>query len=479
MLRRAVPLLAAGTLLLAACAGGPSPRSTASRAAAPSAGVVATPSATPAPVKSPPSNQADAPTGDWTTYHRDNARTGNARTGNDSTAVRPDRLTVAWSAKLDGAVYGQPLVVGEAILAATESDTIYALDAASGRVRWQQHVGEPVRRSTLPCGDIDPLGITGTMVYDPASQLVFAVAEVAGPHHDLVGIDVTTGQVRVRRGIDPPTDNPKVLQQRAALALSSGRVYVAYGGLYGDCGDYHGWVLASAADGHGPVLSYRVPTTREGGIWAPSGPAVDTAGNLYVAVGNGESTKTYDGSESVVKLSADLAKLDLFAPASWAQENATDTDLGSTGPALLPDGLVFIAGKSGTGYVLRADRLGGIGGAAASAPVCTSFGGTALLDRTLFVPCRDGVRSVTIGPDGGIAVGWHAAASVDGSPVVGAGVVWAIDTRGGVLHALDPATGRSIATQQVGAVPHFASPTLTAGQVLIGTMDGVVAIGAG
>jgi len=181
----------------------------------------------------------------------------------------------------------------------------------------------------------------------------------------------------------------------------------------------------------------------------------------------------------VVKLSADLAKLDLFAPASWAQENATDTDLGSTGPALLPDGLVFIAGKSGTGYVLRADRLGGIGGAAASAPVCTSFGGTALLDRTLFVPCRDGVRSVTIGPDGGIAVGWHAAASVDGSPVVGAGVVWAIDTRGGVLHALDPATGRSIATQQVGAVPHFASPTLTAGQVLIGTMDGVVAIGAG
>ena len=152
-------------------------------------------------------------------------------------------------------------------------------------MRWQQHVGEPVRRSTLPCGDIYPLGITGTMVYDPASQLVFAVAEVTGPHHDLVGIDVTTGQLRVRRGIDPPTDNPKVLQQRAALALSSGRVYVAYGGLYGDCGDYHGWVLASAADGQGPVLSYRVPTTREGGIWAPSGPAVDTAGNLYVAVG--------------------------------------------------------------------------------------------------------------------------------------------------------------------------------------------------
>ena len=48
-------------------------------------------------------------------------------------------------------------------------------------------------QSSLPCGNIDPLGITGTPVYDPATGLVFAVAEVTGPAHILVGLNVTTG----------------------------------------------------------------------------------------------------------------------------------------------------------------------------------------------------------------------------------------------------------------------------------------------
>src|SRR5262245_52680725 len=100
----------------------------------------------------PPALARPLAAGDWTTYHRDNARTGAA----------PDLAplgtpAVAWHAQLDGAVYGQPLVVGDRILAATENDTVYSLDAATGAVRWSAHVGEPVRRSSLPCGNIDPL----------------------------------------------------------------------------------------------------------------------------------------------------------------------------------------------------------------------------------------------------------------------------------------------------------------------------------
>src|SRR5207244_12806446 len=103
--------------------------------------------------------------------------------------LRPvQSVSRAWRARLDGAVYGQPLVVGAAVLAGTENDTVYALDAGSGRVRWSSHLGTPVPASSLPCGNIDPLGITGTMVYDPDSGLVFVVAETTGGRHTLFGL---------------------------------------------------------------------------------------------------------------------------------------------------------------------------------------------------------------------------------------------------------------------------------------------------
>src|SRR5215469_5957621 len=175
---------------------------------------------------------------DWSMYHADNARTGFVAGVPD-----PTRLASLWKHPLDGAVYAEPLVVAGQVIVATEHDTLYALDARTGRVRWHTTVGAPVPLSELPCGNIDPLGITGTPVYDPQTGLVFALAESGGPAHLLVGLDVNTGQVKVRRLADPPGMNPQAQQQRAALALWGGRVYVAFGGLDGDCGDYHGWVV--------------------------------------------------------------------------------------------------------------------------------------------------------------------------------------------------------------------------------------------
>src|SRR5207302_8786116 len=117
-----------------------------------------------------------------------------------------------------------------------------------------------------------------------------AVAEVSGPARELVGLDVATGTVKVRRAVDIPGMDPTPHQQRAALALANGMVYIAYGGLDGDCGQYRGTVVAARTDGTGNLLSFRVPTPREGGIWATPGAAIDSQGKLYVAVGNGEGT---------------------------------------------------------------------------------------------------------------------------------------------------------------------------------------------
>jgi outer membrane protein assembly factor BamB len=428
----------------------------------------------PLTLPSAPSTSAPADAGDWTTYHRDNARTGYL-----AGLADPHRLTSAWSTRLDGAVYGEPLVVGDRVLVATEADSLYALALRNGQVQWHTKLGQPVPLSDLPCGNIDPLGITGTPVYDPATGLVFAVAEVSGPAHLLVGVDVRSGQVRVRRSADPPGIDPRPHQQRAALALSQGKVYVAYGGLFGDCGDYHGRVVASRTDGGGPLEAYQVPTRREAGIWAASGPAVDSRGRLFVSVGNGAATGgAWDHSDSVLRLSPDLQLEDGFAPTQWPADNAADADLGSMGPVLLPGGLVFAAGKSGIGYLLNAGHLGGVGGQLGERSLCAAFGGAAAVGSTLFVPCTDGLRQVSAGPGGSLEPGWQTAGNVNGSPVVGGRTVYSVDASGGVLYALDSDTGSPRASARVGQTSRFATPTLTGGLVLVGTLTGVSALNA-
>jgi len=331
-------------------------------------GPAAATSAAQVPTPPPAGSPAALPGTDWPTYHRDAARTGAA----PATPVAGP-LAIAWRRHLDGAVYGQPLVVGGLVIAATEGDTVYGLDRATGQVRWQVHLGTPVPLAALPCGDIDPLGITGTPVYDPATGLVYAVAETTGYHHMLAAIAVRGGKLAFRRDVPTPDGRPRYDQQRAALALDQGRVYVAFGGLDGDCGPYRGSINGIPASGRGPIVFYRVPTAREGGMWAAGGPAAGPDGTIYVSAGNGAaSAPPYDGSDSVTALTPALRRTGIFAPAAWAADNASDADLGSTAPGLLGDGMILADGKSGTGYLLNAHHLTGVGSQVAKAPVCTA-----------------------------------------------------------------------------------------------------------
>ncbi len=407
---------------------------------------------------------------DWTTYHRNNQRTGYIPNTPD-----PHNLTKTWGTQLDGAVYAEPLVVGNRVIVATEGNTLYALDPATGHVLWHTNVGTPVPQSSLPCGNIDPLGITGTPVYDPATGLVFAVAEVSGPAHILVGVDVTNGQVKVRRLVDTDGMDPVAHQQRGALTLANGRVYIPYGGLDGDCSDYIGRVVASRTDGQGPLLVYRVPTPREGGIWATPGASADAEGNLYVSVGNGEITSgQWDHSDSILKLSPTLKLLDGFAPTTWGQENADDADMGSQGAVLLPGNFVFAAGKSGKGYTLRANSLGGIGGQIDAQDVCQSFGGAATVGSIIFIPCTDGVLQITVDANGKMQLGWQASGNITGSPVVGGHTVYSLTND--MLYALNRDSGQVLTSLNVGQVNRFATPTIAGTSIFIGTMSGITAV---
>jgi outer membrane protein assembly factor BamB len=405
-----------------------------------------------------------APTAAWPTYHRDLARTGL-----DSTSPPLAQVRQKWTTQIDAQLYAEPLVAGGRVFAATEGNSLYALDAGTGRPLWRVRLGTPVDGATLPCGNINPSGITGTPAIDAGHRTVYAVGFLQPAHHVLFAVNLATGRVRWRRAIDPPGADPKVHQQRAALALSRGRVYVAYGGLFGDCGGYHGWVVSVPASGpSGTLQAFQVPTQREGAIWAPSGPAVDARGNLFVATGNGSSTNSFDFGNSVIRLSPSLQRTAFWAPRNAATLNAQDTDLGSTGPLLLPGDRAFIIGKEGVAYLLDAGRLGGIGAQLASRAVCSgAFGGSAYAAGLVYVPCVDGLVAVRA-TGGALAGGWRGPGFRAGPPIVAGGAVWTVDLDAGVLYALNARTGAVRFRASIDRPAQFTTPTGADGWIYVG-----------
>jgi len=168
--------------------------------------------------------------------------------------------------------------------------------------------------------------------------------------------------------------------------------------------------------------------------------------------------------------------VDSFSPSSWASDNKADLDLGSQGPAVVSGRWIFIAGKSGTAYVLKIGALGQIGGEVSQSKVCRSFGGTAVLGDTVYVPCTDGLRAVSISATGTMTIRWHAGSNIAGSPVVGGGRVYALDQSAGVLHALDPASGRPREQVTVGETSRFATPAISGSQVFVPTLTGLTIV---
>jgi hypothetical protein len=192
-MRVAVGILVALTVILASCSSGSSgPNASAPAAASPS---------------SPPRASAGGsgtakPGSDWPTYHGDAQRTGRS-----PTFPAPARLAVAAALKLDAAVYASPIVVNGITVVVTERNTLYGLDA-SGRQLWSTHLGDPARRADLPCGNIDPSGITSTPVYGPRPATVRRRDYRTPVRHELVALDLRTGSVRWRTSVDLPGASP-------------------------------------------------------------------------------------------------------------------------------------------------------------------------------------------------------------------------------------------------------------------------------
>ena len=396
---------------------------------------------------------------DWPTFGRTPDRAGVSVSTPALGKVRR-----SWTRKVDGAAYAQPLIVGSEVIVATENDTVYALNAANGKVSWSHHLASPVTHG-LPCGNISPSGITGTPAADPASGRLWVVTYTSKPkfQHRLWALSLKTGRTISQRPIDAPGSDPRAEQERGALTLLGSRVYVPFGGLFGDCSDYKGRVVGAPVSGAGKLVTFATASDRAG-IWAPAGESV-SGGDLYVSTGNGLPANKIGSSDSVLRLSQGLKVLSRFTPSNFKSLSANDQDLSSTAPAQLPGGLVFQVGKEGVGYVLHDSKLGGTGGQVASAKLCDGgFGGDAVDGHTVVFSCFSSLQAIRVGPvkKGGlphISKLWSVSGG-EGPPIIAGGVVWELDGSGS-LRGYRLTSGKPVFSAPVGqSVTDF--PTLAA-----------------
>ena len=508
-----------------------------------------------------------APVVSVTTYHYDNARSG---ANTNEVLLTPSQVNTNTFGQIikyvtDGYVYTQPLYVPNVLIpgqgvhnvvyVASEHDTVYAFDAdsnlgANGGLLWKTNLGISALSANGEfgvryCGtcfpDIIPeVGITGTPVIDPVTGTLYvnaATREISGTTnyiHRIHALNITNGAERsyspvivsgsvAGTGVDSVggvmTFNGKQANQRPALTLAGGILYVGYAG-YADTDPYHGWLFGYNATNLAQVSIYNTtPNAKtsvfgthaaEGGIWMGGhGIVVDANTNLFFITGNGSfsaNTNGGDYADTVMKMATTngLTVADYFTPYNQLALANADTDLGSVGPVLLPDSvgngthphLLAAGGKSGTIYLLDRDNLGHYGASSDSQIVQSVISATATIwsspaywnSLLFYQPANSTMKAFTI-TNGVIATTPVASTAsfgaFNGGPVVSAngtnnGIVWVINGVGGgateVLYAYNAtnisqtlySSSQILARDNPGGGVKMITPTVANGKVYVG-----------
>ena len=545
MLNKVLPALA-GALLLVACGGG------GGGGAAPMGGA---PPVTPV---SPPVTPVAAGT-DVLTYKNDASRSGLNAT---ETVLTPANVAAAGFGLLrtlavDGKVDAQPLYVSQltvagvarnVVVVATEHDSVYAFDPDTGTSLWKTSLlgsGESLS-DTHGCSQVTPeLGITSTPVIDRkagAHGTVYVVGmsrDAASTYHQrLHALDLTTGAELLGGpteiaatfptvGGGTTTFSPGQYEERAALLLDRGTLYTSWTS-HCDIAPYTGWIIAYSAATLAKTATLNVAPNGGAGpaIWmSGGGPAVDTAGNVYLLTANGAFESSLDATgfpnqqdygNSFLKLATTggtLTVVDYFTLYNEVAESNADQDLGSGGALLLPDlqdatgavrHLVVGAGKDGNIYLVDRDSMGKFtaGSNAIWQQLSNALPGgiwstPAYFNGTLYYGDRSAtLKAFTIANAKLAATPQSQSAThfayPGTAPAVSAngtinGIVWAHEnTTPAVLHAYDAA---NLATElynsnqaaanrdQFGSGNKYITPVIADGKVFVGTTSGVAVFG--
>jgi hypothetical protein len=437
-------------------------------------------------------------------------------------AVATFARDAAFVAAFDGAMYASPLYLKNgpagkgAFFAVTTGNDVLALDESTGAVLWKTNIGASPIGTGAGCGNVLPLGIVSTPVIDEAAGTIYvagAIGTTSIARHEVHALNVVDGKERPGFPIDVTGMTSGTLtfvaypeNQRSALSLVAGKLYVAYGGHAGDCGPYHGWVVA--IDTADPTKRGAWATLGQGeGIWAAGGMASDGK-SVFAVTGNstaGALDRTNSDSEEVVRLSGLAAftrsEKNLYFPKTWKAMDQTDADFGSSNPLYLsvpestPSNYVAAVAKDGHLYLLNSDNLGGMDGQVADFQV--ALGNTSVHTSPATYRTAKGVhiiltaaRGACPGGDGGealvstlitpgspptLSAEWCAplrgnmtapiATTTDGTNNA---VVWY--DNGGKLSAVDGDTGQSLfdSSDICGGVRQWTSPIAVKGRIVVG-----------
>jgi len=490
------------------------------------------------------------------TYHNDNSRTG--QNLNES-VLSPANVTQSkfgklFSYPLDGQVFAQPLYVYKVpidgqnhnvIYVATEHDTVYAFDAdnkASSALWSVSFLNSAEGVTPIPSSDLDSpinpeIGVTSTPVIDGNSGTLYVLAatkENGNYVHRLHALDITSGAEKfggpvVIQGSVPGsgsgssngqiTFQTKIQLQRPALLLSKGVIYLAWAS-YNDHGLYHGWVMAyDASTLHQIAIWNDTPNGERGGIWQSGcGLSADSAGNVYVAIGNGTFDAYAGGTnygDSFIKLTlngSSLSVTDYFTPFNHQTLSDEDSDLGSSGLVLLPDQagvnphLGISAGKEGKIYLVNRDHLGkfqsdndsqivqSIPDALGTTPDDRNFSSAVYWNGSVyFVGNTDAIKQFQLNSgllstspvsQSSHQFGYTGTSSISANGS-GNGILWTMEAGGSVLHAYDATNlaNELYNSKQAGSRDFFGSairfnpPTVANGKVYVAGQTEIAVFG--
>ncbi len=475
--------------LLAACGGAASGAAT---------GTSAPPAATGATLGQP-ARAAKAPEADWPTFDFDAARTGvgPSRTGIGPAQLRHLGLRIV---HLNGTVDSSAIELRGLRLRGHAHDVLFvtttygrtiAIDAATGRRLWEytpSDIGRYAGTSQVT---------TATPVADPDRRYVYA----ASPDGFIHKLSATSGR-EVRTGHWPVRVTFDATREKLAGALNiSGRaLIVPTGGYIGDIPVYQGHVaLIDRATGRtlhvfnalcSNLSGLIDPPSRchqsDAAVWARAGTVVEPGtGRILIATGNADFNGSTDWGDSVLELSPALRLLHNWTPSNQQHLNDSDSDLGSTEPALLTTGgrrLAVQGGKAGVLDLLDLGRLDGTAGPAGArtggqlqsiaspgsgevltAPVVWAHGGRSYV----FVADDQGTAAYAVhgGSRPGIRVAWQSARPGT-SPVLAGGLLYVYDEVDGALEVYNPISGIRIAALSA-PTGHWNSPIVVGGRIVL------------
>ncbi len=333
------------------------------------------------------------------TQHNDNNRSGAylVETHLTPSKVGTNTFGRIYTRQVDGDTVSQPLYMRAVrtpsmglknlFFVTTSKNNVYGFDADNtdqvpthGLV-WQRNLCPSL--PTGVCGETwsHLVGITSTPVIDPSTQTMFVVNRCSGRPgseddgaifiHAINVADGTDRVASVRIHANDPA-HPNIAfdfhcqRNRPGLLLSRGVVYVAFATFSCDApcasAPYHGWVLGYRESDLKQVAVFNTsPQQGQVGIWQTgNGLAAAADGSIYFQTGNGPAGEPLQ--DSFVKLTPTNTPQGLTLGGSFSPNDATtlsngDTDLGSGGPMLLPQGHMVGGGKQGRYYVLHRSTM--------------------------------------------------------------------------------------------------------------------------